>query len=56
MFSLTAAFSAPLILKLLLDRYFKPDSLVIALYYAAATMLMFIYINSGTPDFIYFQF
>ncbi len=56
MFSLTAVYSLPLVVKLLLDKYFKPDSLVISAYYAVATMLMFIYINSGTPDFIYFQF
>ncbi len=56
MFSLVAVYSAPLIAKLLLNRYFKPDSIVISLYYAAATMVMFIYINSASPDFIYFQF
>ena len=56
MLSLVAVYSTPLIAKLLLDRYFKPDSIVIALYYAVATMLMFIYINSASPDFIYFQF
>jgi len=56
MFSLTAIYSVPLIGKLLIDRYFKPDSIVISLYLAAATIAMFFYINSGTPDFIYFQF
>jgi D-alanyl-lipoteichoic acid acyltransferase DltB (MBOAT superfamily) len=56
MFSLTAVYSLPLIVKLLLDKYFKPDSFIISAYYAVATMLMFVYINSGTPDFIYFQF
>jgi hypothetical protein len=56
MFSLAAIYSIPLIAKLVIDRYFKPDSLVQSAFYAVATMLMFVYINSGTPDFIYFQF
>ena len=56
MFSLVAVYSTPLILKLLLDRYFKPDSIILSVFYAAATILMFIFINSGSPDFIYFQF
>jgi hypothetical protein len=56
MFSLVAVYSVPLIAKLLIDRYFKPDSIVQSLYFAAATMVMFVYINSASPDFIYFQF
>jgi D-alanyl-lipoteichoic acid acyltransferase DltB (MBOAT superfamily) len=56
MFSLTAVYSVPLIAKLLLDKYFKPDSIIQAAFYAIATMVMFVFINSGTPDFIYFQF
>jgi D-alanyl-lipoteichoic acid acyltransferase DltB (MBOAT superfamily) len=56
MFSLTAIYSLPLIVKLLLDKYFKPNSIVLSAYYAAATLVMFVFINSGTPDFIYFQF
>ncbi len=56
MFSLAAVYSVPLIAKLLIDKYFKPDSIVQSLYYAVATIVMFVYINSGTPDFIYFQF
>jgi alginate O-acetyltransferase complex protein AlgI len=56
MFSLVAVYSTPLIIKLLIDRYFKPDSIILSAFYAIATMVMFVYINSGTPDFIYFQF
>ncbi len=56
MFSLTAVYSIPLIAKLVIDKYFKPDSLIQSLYFAVATIVMFFYINSGTPDFIYFQF
>ena len=56
MFSLVAVFSSPLIAKLVIDRFFKPDSIVQSLFYAVATIVMFVYVNSGTPDFIYFQF
>jgi hypothetical protein len=56
MFSLTAIYSIPLIAKLVIDRAFKSDSIIQSAFYAAATMAMFVYINSGTPDFIYFQF
>lgn len=56
MFSLTAVYSIPLIAKLVIDRYFKPDSILQSAFYAVATMVVFVYINSGTPDFIYFQF
>jgi alginate O-acetyltransferase complex protein AlgI len=56
MFSLTAVYSIPLIAKLLIDRYFKADSIIQSTFFAVATIVMFFYINSGTPDFIYFQF
>ena len=56
MFSLTAVYSVPLIAKLVIDRYFKPDSIIQSTFFAVATITMFFYINSGTPDFIYFQF
>lgn len=56
MFSLVAVYSTPLIAKHLLDRYLKADSPIISMYYAVATLVMFVYINSGSPDFIYFQF
>jgi len=56
MFSLAAIYSIPLVAKLVIDRAFKPDSIIQSAFYAVATMVMFVYINSGTPDFIYFQF
>jgi D-alanyl-lipoteichoic acid acyltransferase DltB (MBOAT superfamily) len=55
-FSMTAIYSAPMIVKMLLDRYVPGDSLVHSLFYAAATVVMFFYINSASPDFVYFQF
>lgn len=54
--SLTFVYSLPMILKLLMDRYTSGDSFLRTVYYAAATAAIFIYINSSTPDFIYFQF
>jgi alginate O-acetyltransferase complex protein AlgI len=56
MFSLVTVYSVPLVAKLLIDRYFKSDSIILSVYYAVATLVMFVYINSGSPDFIYFQF
>ncbi|HSL45901.1 MAG TPA: MBOAT family O-acyltransferase [Anaerolineales bacterium] len=54
--SVTIIYAVPLILKLLIDRSSKKDSILRSLYYSAATALLFIYVNSSTPDFIYFQF
>jgi hypothetical protein len=54
--SATLVYSAPLIAKMLIDRFGNQDSIVHSLYYAAATALIFLYINSVSPDFIYFQF
>ena len=56
MFSLTAVYSVPMIVKMLLDRYVKSDSIVHALFFATATIVMIFYINSASPDFVYFQF
>ncbi|MEW5941963.1 MAG: MBOAT family O-acyltransferase [Chloroflexota bacterium] len=56
MFSLTAVYSAPMIAKMLLDRYVKDDHILQSLYYATATVVMVFYINSASPDFVYFQF
>ncbi len=55
-FSLTAVYSIPLLLKKVLDRFFQPASWAHSMYYALATLAMIVYINSQTPDFIYFQF
>ena len=54
--SITFVYSIPLIAKMLIDRATHEESLVRSLYYAGATTMLFIYINSSTPDFIYFQF
>ncbi|MFZ5902797.1 MAG: MBOAT family O-acyltransferase [Chloroflexota bacterium] len=54
--SMTAFYAAPLALKWWMDRRLAPDSYVHALYYAAATVAMLVYLNSSSPDFIYFQF
>lgn len=54
--SITAVYSIPMIAKMVLDRCSKEDSILRSLYYAAATATIFIYVNSATPDFIYFQF
>lgn len=54
--SIAAVYSTPMVVKAILDRYVKQDSLVHSFYYAVATATIFIYVNSATPDFIYFQF
>jgi len=55
-FSMTVFYSAPLILKMIVDRYLAHDSWPHAFYYAAASLAIVIYINSSSPDFIYFKF
>ncbi|MCI0554335.1 MAG: hypothetical protein L0287_25595 [Anaerolineae bacterium] len=54
--SIAAIYSIPMIVKAILDRHVKQDSLSHSFYYAVATATIFIYVNSATPDFIYFQF
>jgi hypothetical protein len=54
--SITVVYATPMIAKWLIDRTSKEHSLVRSLYYAAATATIFVYVNSATPDFIYFQF
>lgn len=54
--SVTAFYAAPLIVKMLMDRHIKPDSIWHDLFYVAATVAMLAYLNSSAPDFIYFQF
>ena len=56
MFTLTAVFSVPMLAKHLLDRHVKSDSILHSLFYALATVVMIVYVNSATPDFVYFQF
>ena len=55
-FTMIAFFSAPMILKMLIDKYWKPDSFVHSFYFVVATVMIIFYINSTSPDFIYFQF
>ncbi len=54
--SMTAFYAAPLIIKMVMDRRLRPDSIWHDLYYVAATVAMLAYLNSSSPDFIYFQF
>lgn len=53
--TMTLAYSLPLLLKHLLDRSAN-DSWGHAAFYALAACLVIVYINSTSPDFIYFQF
>ena len=55
-FTMIAFFSAPMIIKMLIDKYWKPDSFVHSFYFVVATVMIIFYINSTSPDFIYFQF
>jgi len=54
--STALCFMLPLTIKHLLDRAFRPDSNLHVIYYVAATLAMFVYLNAATPDFIYFRF
>lgn len=54
--SATMLYTAPMMIKLLIDRHFPKDSYVHAIYHAVATLMIIIYVNSSPPDFIYFQF
>ncbi|GAB1471515.1 hypothetical protein MASR2M66_23930 [Chloroflexota bacterium] len=49
-------YSAPLFVRHLLNRYASNRTWLHSLYYAAAFVATIIFINSSTPDFIYFQF
>jgi D-alanyl-lipoteichoic acid acyltransferase DltB (MBOAT superfamily) len=53
--SVTLAYSLPLLLKHVMDRYAK-ETWLQAAYLAAAAAFAIIYANSSNPDFIYFQF
>ena len=54
--SFTAFYAAPLIIKLLLDHYFPKVEWLQGFYLAGLTILVLVYANSGSPDFIYSQF
>ncbi|MDD2921688.1 MAG: hypothetical protein PHQ36_05315, partial [Anaerolineales bacterium] len=49
-------YASTLIVKLLLDQYFEKYATLQAIYFAAATLMTIVFINSSSPDFIYFQF
>ena len=45
-----------LMIKFLLDRYFEKFTTLHAVYFVLATLMTIVFINSTSPDFIYFQF
>ena len=53
--SMVVVYSAPLLIKYALDRY-SQDSWFHSAYYALASTLIIVFLNSSSPDFIYFQF
>lgn len=53
--TMTIAYSAPLLIKHLIDKH-SNESWLQAAYYVIAIVLTIIYINSTNSDFIYFQF
>ena len=55
-FSVTAVYSLPMIGLMLINQYTHQESIVRSIYYALATAAILVYLNSSTPDFIYFQF
>ncbi len=54
--TMVAFYALPLVLKLALDLYAEKYPSLHALYYAAATILTIVFVNSSSPDFIYFRF
>ena len=53
--SMIVVYSAPLLIKFLLDRY-SSDGWFHSAYYAVATTLLIVFLSSSSPDFIYFRF
>jgi len=54
--SMVLVYSAPLFIKLALDKFSTKDGWLIPAYYALVTVFIIIFINSSSPDFIYLQF
>jgi D-alanyl-lipoteichoic acid acyltransferase DltB (MBOAT superfamily) len=54
--SMIAFYSLPLMLKMILDRFLNKSVWGQAVFYAVAAVVIIVYINSASPDFIYFQF
>jgi D-alanyl-lipoteichoic acid acyltransferase DltB (MBOAT superfamily) len=51
-----SVFSLPLLLKVWMDHRLSKDSVLHEVYYVAATVLLLIYLNASTTDFLYAQF
>jgi D-alanyl-lipoteichoic acid acyltransferase DltB (MBOAT superfamily) len=51
-----AFYSSLLVVKYLIDRYWSNRANLQAGYYALATIVLIVFMNSSSPDFIYFQF
>jgi len=49
-------YASLLFVKFLLDRYVEKYKSLHAFYYVCATLMTIVFINSSSPDFIYFQF
>jgi alginate O-acetyltransferase complex protein AlgI len=49
-------YSTPLIIKLIMDRYLQRSDILCGLYYATSIILLSVFINTVSPDFIYFHF
>jgi D-alanyl-lipoteichoic acid acyltransferase DltB (MBOAT superfamily) len=54
--SVILCYAAPLIVKYFMDLKLRPDSNWQVLYYVAATVVTFVFVNAAQPDFIYFRF
>ena len=54
--AMIAFYSSFLVIKYLFDRFLASNPNLEALYYAGATVAIIVFMNSSSPDFIYFQF
>jgi len=54
--SMVFVYSAPLLIKLALDKFSNPEGWLIPAYYAIATIFIIVFLNPTSPDFIYVQF
>lgn len=54
--SMTVYYAIPLLVKSLIDRLPRYSQELTSLYYALATILIIIYSNTSSPDFIYVQY
>lgn len=56
MLLLTSFYASFLVIKLLLDKYFPKTAWLRGAFFAVITILIVVYTNSASPDFIYAQF